>query len=359
LDPTKYSIVFILYKNINYNDKYGINVARLDISTKKNMKNTLLKYNRFDFISDQIYIIGRKYIHCKDNTIRNNDCLSMICTYNMKKISSNDDYASDNLTQDTENTQDTQDADVLPHTKIDTKIDSKSILRRRFLNNVREIVTKVSDVSPSQIIRSAMFLDTEYTNDIYDTFETFPVSNDSSILFMIGVSFVKNNIVKYTNFTAKKLTTDEEMDILKDFLKLVKQRYTDSKIPPVLFHWSNADKYILQKTLARYPELQLTYQDIIDRIVYIDLLVVVKKTLNDLESYSLKYVSKHLLNISYTTDCKNGLDAMCSVIKSNVLLSQNKTKQKTLLCFENTKDVINYNKLDTTLLYHITKYFTN
>ena len=64
-----------------------------------------------------------------------------------------------------------------------------------------------------------------------------------------------------------------------------------------------------------------------------------------------------LLDISYDTDCKNGLDAMCSVIKNNIQLQKEKTNFKTLMCFDNTRDVVNYNKLDTTLLYSILRYF--
>jgi hypothetical protein len=64
-----------------------------------------------------------------------------------------------------------------------------------------------------------------------------------------------------------------------------------------------------------------------------------------------------LLNIIYDTKCQNGLDAMCSVIENDLLLKTEMYTEKNLLFFHDTKDVVNYNKLDTTLLYDIVKYF--
>jgi hypothetical protein len=344
LDPSKYSIVFVLYKNIVYNEKNGVNVARLDLSTKQDMKRVLQRYEKYDCISSNIQIIGRKYIYYKDNNIRNDNCFGMICTYDVNKVSA---YDADKRTSSSET------SDV----KIPTNY-SKSVLRRRFLNNVRETIMKqlgYDTPNTSLVIRNGIFLDVEFTNDIYDNFDTFPISSDTSMLFMIGLSFVKRDVVEYINFTTEMLTKTCEFNIMNSFLETLEQKYEQTGISPVIFHWSNADKYIIEKTLARYPELKDRYNDLLDKIVYIDLLVVVKKTLTDLESYSLKYVSKHLLNVKYDTECKNGLDAMCSVIKNNIELENN--GKGSLLCFENTQDVINYNKLDTTLLYHITKYF--
>ena len=128
----------------------------------------------------------------------------------------------------------------------------------------------------------------------------------------------------------------------------------------ILFHWSNADKYILERSLKRYPDLYKRYEIIFNNIIYVDLLKIVKKTLPGLQSYSLKYISKHLLDTIYNTNCQNGLDAMCSIIEKNVYIkSDHSEDQNTLLSFDTTTDIINYNRLDTTLLYDIVKYCLN
>ena len=87
-------------------------------------------------------------------------------------------------------------------------------------------------------------------------------------------------------------------------------------------------------------------------IQYVDLLDVVKKTI-DMSSYSLKYIAKNLLHVNYDTECQNGLDAMCSIIKQNNIMN----KDEKLTDFDVTKDVIRYNKMDTVLLYKVIEFF--
>ena len=121
-----------------------------------------------------------------------------------------------------------------------------------------------------------------------------------------------------------------------------------------IIHWSNADKSIIEKTLKRHPVLNTFYKTHCEaHVEYIDLLKLVKSSIQ-MESYSLKVVAKQLLQIDYNTECKNGLDAMCSIIKSDCLLNK---KNDDLLTFNTTKDIIQYNKIDTELLYYILKYF--
>jgi hypothetical protein len=214
------------------------------------------------------------------------------------------------------------------------------------------------------IIKNSLFIDVEYVNDIYDDFQEFPISKDNSLLCMIGISHLCNNVLKYDDLTVKRLDSINEYDILHKFLNIIDktknkicQDRQGSKI--LMFHWSNADKNILEKALVKYPDLWSIYKTKYKNdIVYIDLLKVVKNTIN-LKSYSLKYVSNILLNYTYESDCKNGLDAMCSIILNEQALNSTNKNHENLLNFENTHDVIRYNKIDTQLLYIILKYFVN
>lgn len=340
LDITKYSIVFLLYKNINYSKKECGNIARLDRSTKQTMKTVLQQYHRYNNISSEIFIIGRKYTNVNDKNEKTNNCFGKICTYDINKVVLTDCISSDILS-DNSSTSDNI-SEKLPETF------SKSILRRRFLYNLQQFIDV--DSSVRDCINNGVYLDVEYTNDIYDNFETFPISNDQSILFMIGIY----NRSYYHNFITDNLSHDEEHRILDNFLLRLSDKVSE-KIH--IFHWSNADKYIIDKTLQRYPDIVSRYDSVIKRIVFVDLLQVVKLTMPGLQSYSLKYVCKSLLNIIYDTKCQNGLDAMCSIIENDLLLKTDLYTEKNLLFFHDTKDVVNYNKLDTTLLYDIVKYF--
>ena len=339
LDITKYSIVFLLYKNINYSKKDHGNIARLDRYTKQTMKTVLQKYHWYNNISSEILIIGRKYTNVNDKDEKTNNCFGKICTYDINNVVLTDCVSSDILS-DNSSTSDNI-SEKLPETF------SKSILRRRFLYNLQQFIDV--DSSVRNCINNGVYLDVEYTNDIYDNFETFPISNDQSILFMIGIY----NRSYYHNFITDNLSHNEEHRILDNFLLRLNE--VSGKIH--IFHWSNADKYIIDKTLQRYPDLVKRYDNVIKRIVFVDLLKVVKLTIPGLQSYSLKYVCKSLLNIIYDTKCQNGLDAMCSIIENDLLLKTDLYTEKNLLYFHDTKDVVNYNKLDTTLLYDIVKYF--
>jgi DNA polymerase elongation subunit (family B) len=204
----------------------------------------------------------------------------------------------------------------------------------------------------NQIIKSSISLDVEYANDIYDDFSKFPISNNSSCLFMIGISDYKK---KYINFTASKLDSSNEELVLQNYFNYIHEIISkNGKL--VIFHWSFADKNVIEKALLRHPSLNNFYKkNILNNIIYIDLLKVVKSTIQ-LKSYSLKYVLEKLLDIKYDTNCKNGFDAMCSIIYNDIEIRNNNNKK--LVDFETTNDIILYNRLDTVYLYDIIKIFT-
>jgi hypothetical protein len=67
LDIKKYSIVFILYKNINFRKRDDEYIPRLDSRIKTKIINDLKKLKRND-INNQIVFIGRKYTNVKDKS---------------------------------------------------------------------------------------------------------------------------------------------------------------------------------------------------------------------------------------------------------------------------------------------------
>jgi hypothetical protein len=382
LDIKKYSIIFILYKNINFRKLHDEYIPRLDSRIKTKIINNFKKLKRND-INNEIVFIGRKYTNVKDKSDKIVNCFGLYCTRDIDNISKSirnsenengssnetDNDSFDDTKTDNDSFDDTKtDNDSFDDTKTDndsfddTKTDNdsfddtktdKSMLRRKFLMNLKSMITSRDNIY--NLIRNGVFVDVEFTNDIYDDFKTFPISIDTSVMFMIGVSCLNKGSICYNDFTVNRLCKIDERYILTKFLDFVENKWLKTNMCVLLFHWSNADKYAIEKSLQRYPELYLRYQNMLYYIQYVDLLYVLKKTI-PLHSYSLKYVSKYFLNISYESECQNGLDAMCSIIKNEISLQKCK-ETKTLSYFPSTADIIHYNKIDTTLLYRVLQYF--
>ena len=346
LDETKYSLMMILYKNIKYKepDSTGdqpnsTGEAILNSDIKKNIYKIFHNLDQKLNVSD-VMIIGRKY---KNNNKIISNSLGCYCTFNVLKIKDKELLLEGSISKINKNVQ--------------TKAPFiKTNLRRTFLLNLKTYInqhgTEINTIYINNMIQNSIFLDVEYTNDIYDDFSTFPISKDNSMLFIIGLLRIVKNECCYTDFTSKRLTYQEEYRILDNFLDYISNN--DKKI--LIFHWSHADKYIIEKSLARYPDLLKKYDP--TQIIYVDLLIILKQTI-DLPSYSLKYVAKELLNLRYDTDCQNGLDAMCSIIQNDIMLTNNEMNihNQDLLSLQSSKDIVKYNKIDTTLLYDVLIYF--
>lgn len=343
LDTARYSILHVCYKNLSY--KMNVNKANVNKGVdnwnrcileseykryiSKDINYITKKYN--NYINKHIWIIGRKYKNEKTSELENNSVSLPVfidSVYSIKKSNHK------------RNAKMRSDDDIV-----------SCYYRRRFLYTLKNYLGDVDFSYINQILSNSICLDIEYANDIYDDFSKFPISNNSSCLFMIGV-FDYNGT--YNNFTASQLDKRNEAIVLKTYLDYIHHKISNNgKI--IIFHWSNADKSVIEKTLLRHPKLYHFYNThIINNIVYIDLLKVVKSTVF-LQSYSLKYVLEKLLNITYNTECKNGLDAMCSIIYNNIEIKNNKNKK--LIDFDTTNDIIQYNKLDTIYLYDIIKKF--
>jgi hypothetical protein len=334
LDENKYSLVCILYKNLYYKEKnIKQNICYLDYYHKNKINYTWTKFSKNINLDQNTIVISRKYYN-KQNTIKRYfNCFELLC---FQPIVTNIKKQLKRISKKEE----------------EEEIYTKN-LRRKFLYNLKSHITdiNINSMYLKTIINKSLFLDIEYINDIYDDFTKFPISKDNSLLCMIGMYYLKNDTMNYDNLVVKRLNNINEYYILKTFLDKI-----SNKKDLIIFHWSNADKLILEKSLIKYTDLWEIYSK--NKIIYVDLLQVVKNTI-PLKSYSLKYVSKVLLKYTYETECKNGLDAMCSIILNDNELNKNKIRRryKSLNNFKNMNDIIQYNKIDTRLLYVILQYF--
>lgn len=220
--------------------------------------------------------------------------------------------------------------------------------KRVFQNHLNDALNKVGLNSA----RRFLALDTEYLNDIYDSWTTFPEAQDHSSLFMIGICNLNK---KYTNFTSERLNKNSETRLLKSFFTQLTDDFYTTGTKTILLHWSKAEITAFRKAVERNPELEPVYKSFINAVVFLDLMPIIKKTLL-LKSYSLKYVGKLLLGKEYETTCQNGADVILGIIaaekKCEAALSG-----KTLIDVRSVVDIMNYNQIDTELLIDIYKMF--
>jgi len=339
LNTDKFSMLHICYKNLIFKKQENKkNLVVLDSKYKKLIKRDgkFLLHKYKDIIDDDIWIIGRKYknytTHCVENNSLHLPIFLSSVYFNKTKIRK-----------------------VKTKTVIKHDNSTEFVHRRKFLMNLKHCLEKACVHQTEHInhmIKNSISLDIEYSNDIYDDFSKFPISCNSSCLFMIGVSDYQKN---YINFTASKLDKTNEAFIIQQYLNHIYNLISKNG-KMIIFHWSPADKSVIEKTLLHHPTLNTFYKHhILNNIIYIDLMHIVKSTI-PLESYALKYVLEKLLCIKYETQCKNGLDAMCSIIYNNIEIKNN---DKKLTDFETTNDIVLYNRLDTIYLYDIIKKFTH
>lgn len=372
LKNNEYSIINIQYKNIKWREKDNVNMCYLE---KKIREQNIEIINKLEHIknlnTDFIIILGRKYLDkCKNNKI--NNCFGILCVDKIIKKYEIDEYKT-HIEEDKSIVKNEDKSIIKDDMEIDTNIeigvsnieidsenleldrDSESVnmiksgaYRTKFLKTLKNYIygdQKRNFYIKNEIKRS-IFLDVEFINDIYDDFTTFPNSKDMSILFMIGIYYYENDMDKfiYKNLVTKKLDEENEYEILNEYLNVIEQILNRKGNEMVnIFHWSNADLWVITKSINRYPDLVDKNNNL--KKVYIDLLKIIKGIVK-FESYSLKIVSKKLLDKLYHTECQSGLDAMMNMICNSENLDNN-----------SLHDLIEYNRLDTTIMYDIVNEF--
>lgn len=310
LDASKYSDVIVVYKNV-------------DISLLKTVQKSKLPHNDIQ----TSFLIGRKY-KTPHSTINNAFGLPVQILH------------TDHMKQHAKPTKNEKPLQV--------DISKMNAYRRVFQYHYNDALNKSG--CENAIIFS---LDTEYLNDVYDSWASFPEAEDHSNLFMIGVCDMNK---KYTNFTCKRLNRNSENILLKSFFSSFLDGFQRTGVKSVLFHWSKAELTAFRKAVERNPDLMPLYKSFMDTVVFMDLMPIVKKTVL-LESYSLKYVSKILLKKDYETLCQNGADVIIGIIGAEESIKGEKSHIETLSDDHRVVDIMKYNQMDTELLIDIYNFF--
>lgn len=291
-----------IHHDINNNMTYNILVLNKNIIINKDFHTNVT--TKCDFI------IGRKY-KCKNKMYPSAFDILVKGIYkvkNINKISKLQKYKKEEFSKNNTSSIST---DIYKHLK-------------------REAIERISIELRNINMENSICLDLEYINDIYDTYDDFPLSQNHSHIFMIGCQYMKNNI--FNIYTKDTFSKSNEYNIIQEFLNSINKN-------TCIIHWSHADKTYLLKSLERYPDLMSQYNKL--NIVYIDLMKIFKECKYPTYSYSLKVIVKDILDYNYTSTCLNGLDAITACIYNYT---------------DNLQDLIEYNKQDTILLKKLIKH---
>lgn len=334
---TGFSCVFSLYKNIHHSTtRNGDMRVCLDTATKAKMSLVLDEMKSFTGTaveSFNCYVIGRKYKHKKGDV--KPGCFDVCCKI---PLSIGKEVNSTPI--------------ITPSTLIDggTKTKTETIDRRQFSLELKKVIASKylneTTMYMRSILQRSVFLDVEYLNDIIDDFKTFPVSQDLSMLFMIGFAICdKRDNLSYTNLLVEQLTQEEEYKILEQLLGMFRHLLSIHQQPLYVFHWSPADNTTINKAMSKYPLLHNEYNSLLgSKIHFVDLMKVFRGVAK-FDSYSLKNVAREILNYQYDSQCQNGFEAMISTIEC---FDKNSNNKDIIM-----KDIIHYNKIDTEILHKL------
>jgi len=212
----------------------------------------------------------------------------------------------------------------------------------------------------------------KYPTDFYIDFETISeqlgnLQNidvedsrmNTQIIFMIGVGYEYNDAFHYKVFRMNNFSLNEEKRILiefKDFLdNLTRDLDEDNKYFPRLFHWSHAEKSMIESAFKRHPSLVRMWKNHHEWIDLCDIFITEPIVVKGSLTFKLKEVANamfsHGLITTYwdTTEVSDGLSAMSDGI--NYYSKINKTEDEE----KNMNSIVNYNRIDCRALWDILK----
>ena len=247
----------------------------------------------------------------------------------------------------------------------------KTIIIDKILEINRQTDYKVLPNSCDEIKDNRFKWKTKYPTDFFVDFETiseqlghleslnmYDSRMKTQIIFMIGVGYEYNEQFHYRVFKINNFSLDEEKRILrefKDFIDTLSSELDPSdEYYPRLFHWSNAEKSMLENAFQRHPSLVKQWNNHLEWIDLCDIFtsepIVVKGAL----CFKLKEVanalfSHGLITTYWDSDVTDGLSAMTSAIQYYNKINKTEEDEKIM------NDIIKYNKIDCRALWDILK----
>lgn len=196
----------------------------------------------------------------------------------------------------------------------------------------------------------------------------------TQVLFMIGVGYIENSQWVYKSFSMDRYTINEEQKIVQEFVDYVTNVVNNKRTPqhrsmPILYHWGNAEKSILNNVNKRH---NFRWSNWLKDIVLLDFCKIFRDepiTIKGSLNFGLKSISKAMHSHGFITTIwgagpSNGLQAMEDAVQHYRFMREydNSPVGKTALYSNyqtSFKNIINYNEVDCKVLYEIIKYVKN
>ena len=238
--------------------------------------------------------------------------------------------------------------------------------RQRRIQAILDINRQTDDVVRCLNFKNASDWGCEQFMDMYVDFETVNLhrseitgdtieSSDDTIIAMIGVGWVENEVWMFKKITVHELSYDEERRIIDEFYGFLDMLKSTCGVEKQrMFHWGHVERTLLQSARERhngYGWYELRWVDLCK--ILQDEIVVFQGALN----YNLKEVASSLYNRRYIgtywdidSDCVNGLDAMVSMIQCNEYAVEHNIPLNSMTVI---KDIERYNEIDCKVMVDI------
>lgn len=184
-------------------------------------------------------------------------------------------------------------------------------------------------------LEKSAFIDFEVFNNIFEDFSSFPYSNNSEYIYLIGVY---SHVDKYKFFLMTALNEEEEKKTLFNFFQYI-QKFE------VLYHWSNAEKLWLEK---RNIKLNLC-----DLLPYFESSPIVFPGMLNLK---LKEVVKYWIKYTNYTEKLYDLYTEENGMEKNIEAYKIYQKNLNENLFSELYNVLKYNEADCFVMYELIRY---
>ncbi len=248
-------------------------------------------------------------------------------------------------------------------------IGKKAIIIDKILEINRQSELKMFPNSCEDIKDNRFKWKTKYPTDFFVDFETISEQlghlenidiKDSrmktQIIFMIGVGYEYNELFHYRVFKINNFTLDEEKRILrefKDFIDTLSEELDPSnEYYPRLFHWSNAEKSMLENAFQRHHSLLRQWNTHLEWIDLCDIFMTEPIVVKGALCFKLKEIanamfSHGLITTYWDSDVTDGLSAMTSAIEYYNKIHKTEEDEKKM------DSIVKYNKIDCRALWDI------
>jgi len=203
------------------------------------------------------------------------------------------------------------------------------------------------------------YIDFENITNVVDDFKQIPHSNGISLVFMIGLGYVKNGKWCYHGFTAYALTPLAEYKMFCQFHKVVQEIMDEhGESDPSFYHWGQAEPSLYNGVLVRAEEHGIddwTTPKFVDmhRIFRSEPIII-----KGVYGFGLKSVASGLKNlglisypeISGNTSCANGMDAM---IQATACYKRCANEKTPIIAEKKIQGILAYNELDCRMVKEI------